>query len=167
MARDRVRRLRRRVYQVLEQGPVGDRLSKAVDRLLVALILINLIAVALESMPEYQERYATAFALIEYFSLDRLHDRIRPAAVVRSRARTASASPPRHARLKYVLSPAGIVDLVAVLPFWFAMIAAGRSARGPGFPDGALLQVCALFARDAVAARRALSRARARCSAAS
>ena len=32
----------------------------------------------------------------------------------------------RHARLKYVLSPAGIIDLVAVLPFWFAMILPGE-----------------------------------------
>ncbi len=27
-----------------------------------------------------------------------------------------------HARLKYALSPAGIVDLIAVLPFWFALV---------------------------------------------
>ena len=28
--------------------------------------------------------------------------------------------------LKYVLSPAGIIDLVAVLPFWFAMVLPGE-----------------------------------------
>src|SRR5664280_3687568 len=27
-----------------------------------------------------------------------------------------------HSRLKYALSPAGIVDLIAVLPFWFAFV---------------------------------------------
>src|SRR5205085_9917773 len=69
MARNRLKDLRRRVYQVLEQGPVGDHLSTWIDRLLVALILINLIAIALESMPEYAARYAAAFALIEYVSL--------------------------------------------------------------------------------------------------
>ena len=33
----------------------------------------------------------------------------------------------RHmrARLKYALSPAGIIDLIAVLPFWFAMVLPG------------------------------------------
>jgi len=48
MARNRLRDLRRRVYQVLEQGPVGDRTSRWVDRLLVALIIVKLVAVALE-----------------------------------------------------------------------------------------------------------------------
>ena len=51
MARDKISELRRRVYLVLEQGPVGDRLGTMVDRLLVALILVNLVAVALESVP--------------------------------------------------------------------------------------------------------------------
>ncbi len=47
MARSRLRELRKRVYQVLEQGPIGDRLSRAVDRFLVLLIVVNLVAVAL------------------------------------------------------------------------------------------------------------------------
>ena len=69
MARNRLRGLRRRVYQVLEQGSVGDRVNKAVNRFLVGLIVINLIAVALESIPQYEDRYATIFAVIEFFSL--------------------------------------------------------------------------------------------------
>ena len=52
MARSRTRDLRRRVYQVLEQGPVGDGVGTWVDRALVTLIVINLVAVALESMPQ-------------------------------------------------------------------------------------------------------------------
>jgi voltage-gated potassium channel len=125
MARKRLKELRRRAYQVLEQGPVGDNLSTAVDRFLVALILTNLIAVALESMPEYADRYATAFALIEYFSL--------VVFTVEYGLRLWSAvehGPHRHlprtrARMKYALSAAGIIDLIAVLPFWFAMLLPG------------------------------------------
>jgi voltage-gated potassium channel len=122
MARNKLTELRRRVYLVLEQGPVGSAVGIAVDRLLVALILINLIAVALESVPEIGARYAPGFVAIEVFSLIvftveyglRLwiaveHGPHRHLAAMRS-------------RLKYVLSPAGIVDLVAVLPFWFALV---------------------------------------------
>src|SRR4029434_5757731 len=69
MARSRTRDLRRRVYQVLEQGPVGDSVGTWVDRALVTLIVINLVAVALESMPKYASRYGTAFDWIEYVSL--------------------------------------------------------------------------------------------------
>ena len=45
-------KLRRRVYEVLEQGAAGDRINVAVNRFLILLIVINLVAVALESMPE-------------------------------------------------------------------------------------------------------------------
>jgi len=125
MARNRFKDLRRRVYHVLEQGPVGDRVSKSVDRFLVVLILINLIAVALESIPQYEERFGTTFALIELFSLAvfTIEYSLRVWCAVEH-------GPHQHlsdtqARLKYVLSPAGIVDLIAVLPFWFAMVLPG------------------------------------------
>ena len=61
--------IRKRIYLALEQGPVGNRLNLAVDRLLLILILINLVAVALESVPDLRTRYATLFMLIEYVSL--------------------------------------------------------------------------------------------------
>ena len=125
MARRGLKDLRRRVYQVLEQGLVGDRVSALIDRLLIALILVNLIAVALESMPEYEARYAATFNVIEYVSLI--------VFTVEYLLRIWSAvehGPHRHlkhsrARMKYVLSAAGIVDLIAVLPFWFAMVLPG------------------------------------------
>ena len=126
MARNSLRGLRRRVYQILEQGPVGDRVNKAVDRFLVILIVTNLIAVALESIPQYEERYATSFAVIEFFSLIvfTIEYGLRVWCAVEHGPHQHLSS--RHARLKYVLSPAGIIDLVAVLPFWFAMILPGE-----------------------------------------
>ena len=122
MPRAKLNELRRRIYLVLEQGPVGDGLGILVDRLLVALILINLIAVALESVPEYRAHYALGFNLVEIFSLVvfTVEYGLRLWVAVEH-------GPHRHlaavrARLKYALSPAGIVDLVAVLPFWFALV---------------------------------------------
>jgi voltage-gated potassium channel len=122
MAHDRIKALRQRVHLVLEQGPVGERFGPTIDRLLVALIVINLVAVALESMPAFGARYAVAFDLIEYFSL--------VVFTVEYGLRLWSAvehGPHRHlaasqARLKYALSAAGLVDLIAVLPFWFALV---------------------------------------------
>lgn len=122
MARDRLRDLRRRTYAVLEQGAVGDRSSRLVDRLLVSLIIVNLVAVALESVPDYAARYAPVFTVVEYVSLA-----VFTAEYALRLWSAAEHGPHRHlsplrARLKYTLSPAGIVDLVAVLPFWFAFL---------------------------------------------
>ena len=83
MPRDRVKELRRRVYLVLEQGPVGDGVGLLIDRLLVALILINLVAVALESVPDYRARYELDLRADRIFFAGRLHRRIWLAAVGR------------------------------------------------------------------------------------
>jgi voltage-gated potassium channel len=122
MARDRIKELRRRVHLVLEQGPVGERLGRTIDRLLVGLIVVNLAAVAFESIPAFGARYALAFELIEYFSLlvFTVEYGLRLWCAVEH-------GPHQHlsgmrARLKYALSPAGLVDLAAVLPFWFAIV---------------------------------------------
>jgi voltage-gated potassium channel len=119
----KLKEMRRRLYLVLEQGPVGGGMSVVVDRLLVALILLNLVAVALESVPDYRARYALVFDAVEYISL--------AVFTIEYALRlwcSAEHMPYRHlgaarARLKYVLSPAGLVDLLAVLPFWFALVA--------------------------------------------
>ncbi len=122
MARDKFSELRRRVYRVLEQGPVDDRLGTMVDRLLVALILVNLVAVALESVPALGARYMTVFDTIEYVSLA-----VFTAEYFLRLWVAVEHGPYRHhnavrARVKYATSPAGLVDLAAVLPFWFALV---------------------------------------------
>jgi voltage-gated potassium channel len=122
MPRDAIRDLRRRVYIVLEQGPVGDGAGRFIDRLLVGLILINLVAVALQSVPAYRDQYAIVFTLIEYFSLVvfTVEYALRLWSSVEHGPHQHMT--PTRARLKYALSPAGIVDLAAVLPFWFGFV---------------------------------------------
>jgi voltage-gated potassium channel len=122
MAREKTQALRRRVYVALEQGPVGERVAVVTDRLLMALIVINLVAVALESVPAYGARYGLAFDVIEYFSLVvfTIEYALRLWGAVEHGPHQHLS--PARARLKYALSPAGLVDLVAVLPFWLALV---------------------------------------------
>jgi voltage-gated potassium channel len=112
--------LRKRCYEILEQGSIGDRASLTVDRLLIALIIVNLLSVALQSMPELASRYGTWFNAIELVSLVvfTLEYGLRIwVAVEHKPYREPSAA---RARWRYMRSGAGIVDLLAVLPFWFA-----------------------------------------------
>lgn len=114
--------LRQRIHLVLEQGHVGDNLSLAVDRFLMALLLVNLVAVALESVPSIEARYGTLFSTIEYFSL--VVFTLEYAARVWSAVENVPHGhlPAWRARLKYVFSAGGLVDLVSVLPFWLAIV---------------------------------------------
>ncbi|MDI3468245.1 MAG: DUF5330 domain-containing protein [Pseudolabrys sp.] len=128
MARERqtaIRRWRRRTYEILEGGSLADRISYWIDHALVGLIVVNLVAVALESVPAYETRYAVWFDLIECVSLViftaeyalRLWSAVEHAPYLQMSA--------LRARAAYALSLSGIVDLVAVLPFWLALFVSG------------------------------------------
>ena len=108
--------LRRRTHEILEQGPFGDTASRNVNRVLVATIVINLIATVLQSVPALNVRYGTGFIIIEWASLILFSAEylLRVWAI-------ADDGNDSRARLKYVLSPIGIVDLLAVAPFWIAL----------------------------------------------
>src|SRR5260370_8230292 len=60
--------LKRRLAEVLEEQ-VGDRPGRIVGRLIVLLILVNLAAVTLESVPNLAARYGMLFSTIEIVSL--------------------------------------------------------------------------------------------------
>jgi voltage-gated potassium channel len=108
--------LRRRTHEILDQGPFGDATSRAVNHLLVAMIVVNLVATALQSVPALDARYGIVFTIIEWLSL------ILFTAEYLLRVWVAADN--GHdlgARLKYVLSPIGIVDLLAVAPFWIGL----------------------------------------------
>ena len=61
--------LRRRLYEILERGSAGDRASLIFDRCIVTLIIVNLTAVTLESIPSLAASYGLWFDAIEYGSL--------------------------------------------------------------------------------------------------
>ena len=114
--------LRRQVYEVLERGSASDRISLLTDRFFVALIFINLVAIVLGSVPQLEARYSLWFDLIEYGSLVvfTVEYLLRVWVAVEHAPRKHLSK--RAARLKYVLSAPGLIDLFAVLPFWFSFL---------------------------------------------
>src|SRR5437899_4222181 len=65
----RAAELRHRLYDILEHGPIGDRAGAIVGRLIALLIIVNLAAMTLESVPSLEARYAPLFTAIELLSL--------------------------------------------------------------------------------------------------
>jgi voltage-gated potassium channel len=120
-SRHEVAKLRHRFYEILEQGSVGDRTGRLVSRIIVVLIVVNLIAVALESIPDLEARYGLIFLSIEIVSL------LIFSVEYGLRLWVAIEHPPDHhlghrkARWKFATSALGIIDLIAVLPFWFTL----------------------------------------------
>lgn len=112
--------LRRRIYEVLEPGS-GDRLALGVDVALIVLVLTNVVAAVLESVPAIEHSFGGAFSLIEVgsvvvFSLEYA-------------LRLWSAPehgpwqylPPWGARMRFVRQPQAVIDLFSIAPFYLAL----------------------------------------------
>jgi voltage-gated potassium channel len=112
--------LRRRLYDILEHGLVTGRAGRAVAQLIVLLIVVNVAAVTLESVPSIQARYGALFAAIEVISLVVFTIEYALRVWVAAEHGLHQHGGEWTARWRYVASPAGLVDLLAVLPFWFA-----------------------------------------------
>ena len=115
------RKVRHRLYQILEQGPVGDRASWLVGRFLVLLIVVNLVAMTLESLPSLEARYRALFDLIEICSLIFFSTEYLLRIWVAAEHAPHSRPSPVQARMRFASSFDGLVDLLAVLPFWVAL----------------------------------------------
>lgn len=112
--------LRRRTYGVLERDVNRDFLSVAIDVILISLICISVIGIVLESMDAVYRRYAAVFDTIEIvtvvvFSVEYV---LRVWVSVEMPAGRAGAGGAWSSRLRYMLSPVALIDLVAIAPFY-------------------------------------------------
>lgn len=122
-AKRRIGGLRRRIYAVLEQGDGVDGIGRILNRFLIALIVVTLVATVVESVPDLAKTYALPLAAIEWtatlvFSLE-YAARLWSAAEHPLLKRGAF-----FGRLRFALSFPGLVDLVAVLPLWLSVFVA-------------------------------------------
>lgn len=122
--------LQANVLRILEPARLGDRTSKIWDLSLFGLVVLNLIAVALESVPTLQINYGSWFYSFEIFSVI--------VFTVEYVARVWSAPAKRDhengetglkARVRYIFSFYGLIDLVAILPFYIQAFFPGLDLR--------------------------------------
>jgi voltage-gated potassium channel len=113
-------KLKERVYKILEPHP-GDRLSRRLlDVFLVILILLNVAAVMLETVHELWASYHAVFRAFEIFSVVvfTVEYILRVSCcTVEIRYRSSIMG-----RLRYMATPMAMIDLLAVLPFYLAIM---------------------------------------------
>jgi voltage-gated potassium channel len=108
--------LRRRLWELFEQRPTPDRRALWLDQALVWLILINVAAVILESVPSLSVRFETTFSVIDVVSVAIFTVEYLIRAWVSAEA--APDRPSLATRLAYLRSPMAVIDLLAILPFY-------------------------------------------------
>ena len=114
--------LRQRVWELLDvsedpQSGVDD--WDWVDAFLLALILLNVLAVILETVNSLQLRFSTAFWAFEVFSVGAFS--VEYAARIWSCTADPRYRQPLVGRLRYVSSFFGVVDFLAILPFYVTL----------------------------------------------
>ena len=60
---------KKRILEILDQAQEGDSFSKFIDRLLGGLIVLNILAVSLESIEYLGVKYRQEFLYFEYLSI--------------------------------------------------------------------------------------------------
>jgi len=110
--------IKHRVFEILEASQEDDRLSRVVDLSILGLIALSVIAVLLETVrPVYQE-FASAFRTFEVFSVSVFS--IEYVLRVWSCTENPRYEHPLYGRLRFIVSPMGLIDLLAIAPFYVA-----------------------------------------------
>ncbi|MGH6755049.1 MAG: ion transporter, partial [Bradyrhizobium sp.] len=119
--------LRDRLYELLEQDHLPHSAGSRFVRLIVAIVVIDVLAMILASVPEFDARLGWLFTTIEIAAV--IAFALEYAARIWSVAgHSLRDTPPTRARLEYACSSLGIVDLLAFLPSAIALIAGDRHA---------------------------------------
>jgi voltage-gated potassium channel len=112
--------IRRRIYLILEPTEKGGILERIFEFLLIAIIILNILAIVSESIKDVYDEYSVLFRHFEIFSVVffTIEYVLRIYSVVEHKKYTH----PVTGRIKYMGTPMAIIDLMAFLPFYLSFL---------------------------------------------
>jgi voltage-gated potassium channel len=118
--------LRDRLYELLEHDHLPYSVGSRFVRLIVCIIVLDVVAMILASVPQYDASFGTLLTVIKVSALGvfALEYVGRLWSVVGHSPRNSS---PAQDRFEYAFSSLGMIDLMAFLPASIALIAGDRS----------------------------------------
>ncbi len=116
------RNLRERVYAVIEGGRGYERANELFDGFIVALIIANVIAFCLETVPEIDAEWHRAFWWFEVASVAIFTLEYAARVWTSVHMPYLRKLPPLRARLTFATRLGPIIDLLAILPFYLHLI---------------------------------------------
>jgi len=113
-------KLRKRVYEILEVASPEDLSSRIFDTFIISLIILNITAIILETIESLSFRFFHFFKIFEIFSV--IIFTIEYVLRVWSCATNSKYKHPIFGRVKFIITPLILVDLIAILPFYLPML---------------------------------------------
>lgn len=114
------RTLKQRTHAFLESSVIGDKYGYAFDVFMIVLIVVNVAAVVLESVHSIGTAYADAFYILEAVSVAIFTVEYLARVWSITANEIGGYGRPIWGRIKYMLTPLAIVDLLAFLPFYIS-----------------------------------------------
>ncbi len=111
--------LRKRVFEILEISE-GDRVSRGFDIFIITLIVLNIFALILETVEPIYRMSPVFFKTFEWFSM--IIFSVEYILRIWCSVENPEYEGPIKSRLKYMTSFFGLVDLLAILPFYLPFI---------------------------------------------
>ena len=117
---------KQKIHSLLDPADGGTSIDKAVNGFIVGLILLNTIAVILETVESIYKSHEDIFTAIELFSV--MIFTTEYLLRVWSCTLQEKYRHPIKGRLRYMLSSGALVDLLAILPFYLPLFG-GKDLR--------------------------------------
>ncbi|MEL6677715.1 MAG: cyclic nucleotide-gated ion channel [Pseudomonadota bacterium] len=114
--------LQHRLYHLLEVDAGLDPWARAVNAALVILIVANVAAVILETVPALEARYGPAFVAFEIVSVAIFTVEYALRIWVSTAAPQADGVRSAKVRIAAMLHPYALIDLLAILPFYLSLL---------------------------------------------
>jgi len=114
----RIRRIKKRLYVILEAGKTQDLASQIFDWFMVTLILTNIVAFTAETVPSVQAAYGPALEMFNLVSIAIFTVEYFVRLWVCTEHPPLRGRHPVEARLSFALNPTMLIDLAVILPFY-------------------------------------------------
>ncbi len=111
---------RKRVFKLLNPSDKSDFVGRIVDYALMTLIVLNIIAVMLETDIHYHIKHQRLFQAFDVFSV--IVFSIEYALRLWSAPEDPRLKSKTMPRLRYMFTPMAVVDLLAILPFYLSLV---------------------------------------------
>ncbi len=113
-------RIKYRVYKIIEKAEENDFSSLLFDYFIVALILLNVLAIVLQSYTEIYVRYKYVFRDFEIFSV--MIFTLEYILRIWTANNKFKEKDEFESAVLFIITPMALVDLIAILPFYLPML---------------------------------------------
>lgn len=114
--------MKRRIYEILELDPPILKAARVARALLLALIVVSVLGLVLESVDRINRAARPALRFFEFLTIAAFT--VEYLARLWSITEDARYAHPVRGRLRWIVSPLALIDLLAILPFYLPFIVA-------------------------------------------